>query len=345
MELSAKKIAELLNGSVEGDEEAVVNNVSKIESGIPNTLTFLSNPKYTKYIYTTKASVILVNKSFKAEQEIRATLIRVEDAYVALAILLDFAQKHIPQLSGIHELAYVAKSAVIGNDVYIAPFVYIGENAVVGDNTKIFPHTYIGDSTSVGSNCHFASGVKVYQECKIGNNCIFHSGVVVGSDGFGFVMQTQTLHKKIPQVGNVIIEDDVEIGANTTIDRAAIGSTQIKKGAKLDNLIQIAHGVEVGENTLICAQTGISGSTKVGRDCILGGQVGIVGHVQVADEVKIQAQSGVASVIKEKGAMLQGSPAFNIKEYLRSYVFFRRLPDMMKKIADMEKRIKELESK
>lgn len=344
MRFTAGDIAKVLEGKVEGDPNIEVSGISGIEEGTPGTLSFLANPQYKKFIYTTGASIVLVNNDFASDQKIKTTLIRVKDAYHAFATLLELynRQKHSKQ--GIEKYSFVDESAELGKNIYVGAFVYIGKNVKIGNNVKIYPHVYIGDSSEINNDVILHSGVKVYNDCLIGNNCIIHSGVIIGSDGFGFASQSDNNYKKIPQLGNVIIEDYVEIGSNTTIDRATIGSTMIRKGVKLDNLIQVAHNVEIGENTVIAAQTGISGSTKIGRNCMIAGQVGIIGHLRIADEVKIAAQSGITKSIKEKGATVQGSPAYEYNQYQRSYVVFRRLPELKKQIESLEKQLYELKS-
>lgn len=342
MEFTAQDIAEFLNGEVDGDGSVKVNDVSRIEEGKPGTLSFLANPKYEHHLYTTQSTIVLVNKNFKAEKEVKTTLIRVDDAYQALAQLLEMYEQSKPQRIGIEEPSYISKTAKLGEKIYVGAFAYIGTNVKIGNNVKIFPHTYIGDNVIVGDNTVFNSGVKVYDNCKIGADCIFHSGVVIGGDGFGFAPSSANDYKKVPQVGNVVIEDHVEIGANTCVDRATMGSTIIRKGVKLDNLIQVAHNVEIGENTVIASQSGIAGSAKIGQNCMIGGQVGIVGHLSIADEVKIAAQSGVGRTIKEKGVVLQGSPAFDFGPYQKSYVLFKNLPKLREQINNLEKEIKKL---
>lgn len=342
MEFTAQDIAEFLNGEVDGDGNVKVNGVSRIEEGKPGTLSFLANPKYEHHLYTTQSTIVLVNKNFKAEKEVKPTLIRVDDAYQALAQLLEMYEQSKPQKIGIEEPSYISKTAKLGEKIYVGAFAYIGTNVQIGNNVKIFPHTYIGDNVIVGDNTVFNSGVKIYDNCKIGADCIFHSGVVIGGDGFGFAPSSANNYKKVPQVGNVVIEDYVEIGANTCVDRATMGSTIIRKGVKLDNLIQVAHNVEIGENTVIASQSGIAGSAKIGQNCMIGGQVGIVGHLSIADEVKIAAQSGIGRTIKEKGVVLQGSPAFDYGPYQKSYVLFKNLPKMREQINNLEKQIKKL---
>ncbi len=338
MEFTAQKIAELLNGDVEGNKDVILNKLSKIEEGEEGSLSFLANPKYTKFVYSTKASAVIVAKTFTPEKPFNTTLIKVEDPYTAFAQLLDFYNQMKFNKSGISKMVSIPDSAKIGKDIYIGDFVAIGENVIIGDNAKIYPHTYIGDNAKIGENVALFSGVKIYPDCVLGKNCTIHAGAVIGSDGFGFAPQSDKNYKKIAQVGNVILEDDVEIGSNTTIDRATLGSTIIRKGVKLDNLIQIAHNVEIGENTVIAAQTGISGSTKIGKNCMIGGQVGIIGHLIIADEVKIAAQSGLSKNIHKKGSIVQGSPAFDIRKYMQSYVHFRNLGNIVERISKLEKK-------
>lgn len=345
MEFSAKQIAELLKGEIEGNENVRVNDITKIEEGKSGALAFLANPKYEKYIYITNASVVLVNKDFKPDKKVTPTLIRVENAYESFAVLL----QHVVNLtakqnkkSGIDELAYIDETAKIGKDVYIAPFVYVGKNVEIGDNVQLFPHCFIGDNSKIGNNTMFAAGVKIYHNCRVGTNCVIHAGAVIGSDGFGFAPNSENEYRKIPQIGNVIIEDHVEIGANTTVDRATMGSTIIRKGVKLDNLIQVGHNVEIGNNTVMAAQVGISGSTVIGKDCMFGGQVGVIGHAKVADKVKVGAQSGIANDIKEEGVSIQGSPAIPMREQFKSIIYYQRLPQTDKRIAKLEKQVEEL---
>lgn len=316
-----------------------VTGVSKIEEGKPGTLAFLANPKYNKYIYTTQASVVLVNKDFEAEQPINATLIRVADAYRAIAQLLEMYEQMQPQKTGIEQPSFIDGSAKLGEFAYVGAFAYIGQNTQIGNNVKIYPHAYIGDNVTIGNNTVVYSGVKVYKHCKIGNNCIIHAGAVIGSDGFGFAPDENNVYKKIAQVGNVVVEDDVEIGANTTIDRATMGSTFIRKGAKLDNLIQVAHNVEIGENSVIAAQTGIAGSTKIGKNVMFGGQVGIAGHLTLADGTKLAAQSGVSTNIKEPNTVWMGAPAMDARQYNRAYVVFRKLPELASQLNQLQKEI------
>ncbi|MCF8348124.1 MAG: UDP-3-O-(3-hydroxymyristoyl)glucosamine N-acyltransferase [Bacteroidales bacterium] len=338
MKFTAQQIAEALGGTVEGNPQVEVSNLSKIEEGTPGTLSFLANPKYTPFIYATKASIVIVNEDFAADQPVSTTLIRVKNAYASFADLLAMYQQTKTKRQGISPKAYIAESAEIGSNVYIGEFASIGEHTVVGDNCQIYPNATVGYNCKIGSDTVLYSNVTVYDDCRIGNQCTLHSGTVIGADGFGFAPQDTQEYRKVPQIGNVIIEDMVEIGANTTIDRATLGSTVIKKGAKIDNLIQIAHNVEIGENTVIAAQTGISGSTKIGRNCMIGGQVGIVGHLTIADKVMIAAQSGIGKSITEEGAIVEGSPAFNIRDYQRSYVHFRRLDQLVKRVNQLERK-------
>lgn len=341
MEFTARQIAELIQGEVVGNPEAKVSYVSKIEEGKTGTISFLANPKYTPYIYDTEASIVIVNKSLELERDTKATLIKVEDAYSAFASLLEVYNKIKFNKEGVSEQAYISSSAKIGTDVYIGEFAVISDNAKIGNNTKIFPRVFIGDNVVVGDNTIIHPGANIYSDNIIGSNCIIHAGAILGSDGFGFAPQADGNYKKIAQIGNVIVEDNVEIGANTTVDRATMGSTIIRKGVKLDNLIQIAHNVEIGENTVISAQTGISGTTKIGKNCLIGGQVGIVNHITIADEVKIAAQSGIGKNILKKGEVVQGSPAFNISMYQKSYVHFRNFHAIKQKLDELEKLIKE----
>ncbi|PKP52874.1 MAG: UDP-3-O-(3-hydroxymyristoyl)glucosamine N-acyltransferase [Bacteroidetes bacterium HGW-Bacteroidetes-1] len=341
MEFSAQQIAELLSGTVEGNPDIKVSNIARIEGGQPGTLTFLANPKYTPFIYETKSSIVIVNNGFLPEFPIHATLIRVADSYSAFAQLLEWYQK-ISEKSGVSSLAYIAADAKVGEDGYVGEFAFIGEKAVIGKHVKIFPQVYVGDNCEIGDDTIIYPGVKLYGGTKVGKKCILHAGCVLGSDGFGFAVQQDQQYKKVPQTGIVVLEDYVEIGANTTIDRATLGETIIRKGVKLDNLIQVAHNVEIGENTVIAAQTGISGSTKIGSNCMFGGQVGLAGHIVIADGVKIAAQSGVGSHIREKDSVLMGSPAFALSDFKRSTVHFKRLDQMAKKIAELEEKVSQL---
>ena len=342
MEFSAKQIAELINGEVVGNPDVTVNNVSKIEDGKPGTITFLANPKYTNYIYETKASIVLVNKTFKPEREVQATMVMVEDAYTSVAKLMQMYVDSKPRKSGIEQPSFISESATVGEFPYIGAFAYIGDNVKIGNNVSVYPNAYIGDNVVIGDNSIVYAGVKVYHDCVIGNNCILHAGSVVGSDGFGFAPGADGEYTKIPQLGNVILEDGCEIGANTALDRATMGSTVLKKGVKLDNFVQIAHNVEVGENTVIAAMSGIAGSTVIGKNCMFGGHSGVVGHLKVADEVKLGAYTGVAGNVKKKGAVLRGAPAFEAGSFSRAWVNVRRLPDMAKEVEELKKEIKKL---
>ena len=340
MEFSAQQIAGFLNGTIEGDPNVKVSNFSKIEEGKPGTLTFLANLKYAHHIYNTEASIVLVNNDFKPEQQIRATLVKAETAYAALAMLLNLVEQSKSKKKGVDSTAFIAASAIVSDDCYVGNFAYIGEGVKMGKNCMVYPHAYIGDHVTVGDNCVFYPHATVYENCIIGNNCILHAGSVVGADGFGFAPEGET-YKKIPQLGNVIIEDDVEIGANTTIDRAVMDSTIIHRGVKLDNLVQIAHNVEVGENTVMAAQVGIAGSVKVGKHCMFGGQVGLAGHIHVADHVVFGAQAGVISDVKEATTLL-GAPAINAKNFMRSSAIFNRLPDIYRSLGQMQREIEQL---
>lgn len=342
MKFTASQIAEYLKGVVEGDPEVIVGDVSKIEDGKAGTLAFLANPKYEKYIYETDASVVLVNKDFKPVRPVSCTLVRVDDSYQAIASLLQLREEMKPVPSGIDKDVYIAPSVKKGKDIYIGHYSVISAGTVIGDNVIIHPQVFIGENVFIDDNTVLHPGVKVYRECHIGKGCTLHAGVVIGSDGFGFAPRTDKNYRKIPQVGNVILEDHVEIGSNTTIDRAMIGSTIIRKGVKLDNLIQVAHNVEIGENTVIAAQSGIAGSTKIGAGCMIGGQAGIVGHLKIADGVKIAAQSGIGISINEDNQVVQGSPAFQYGNYQRSYVLFKKLPAIYKQLRKAENDIEDL---
>lgn len=345
MEFTAATIAGFLNGEIEGNPDIKVNTVAKIEEGQNGALSFLANPKYENYLYTTKSSVVLVNKSFVPSAKVDATLIKVENAYEAFASLLRLVDQSRPRKKGIHTTAIIEATAKIGSDVYIGPYAYIGENSVIGDGCSVYPHVFIGDNTKLGKNCTINPGVKIYHDCLVGESCIIHAGTVIGSDGFGFAPQSESEYMKIPQLGNVIIEDHVEIGANVTIDRATMGSTIIRKGVKLDNLIQIGHNVEVGENTVMAAQTGIAGSTKVGKNCMFGGQVGIAGHIKIANGTKIGAQAGILGEVKEENTIILGSPAIDYKQFFKSSVIFKKLPELKTKIDALEKEVESLKKK
>ncbi len=343
MQFPAVQIALLINGKVEGDAAANVTSFGKIEEAKEGQLTFFANPKYEDFLYSTNASVIIINEDYELKQPVMATLIRVPDAYTAFATLLSKYQEIVKQqLKGIQEPSYIAKTAVYGQNVFIGAFAYIGENVTIGNNSKIFPHAFIGDNVTIGDNCIIHPGVKIYDGCKVGNQVTIHAGTVIGSDGFGFAPQADGSLKKVPQIGNVLIEDDVEIGANATIDRATIGSTIIRSGAKLDNLIQIAHNVEVGHSTVIAAQAGVSGSTKIGNGVMIGGQAGIVGHIQIADGSKINAQAGLGKSLKVPGTAVTGSPAYDYNQAIRSQAIARNLPEMEKRIKELEALVKQL---
>jgi UDP-3-O-[3-hydroxymyristoyl] glucosamine N-acyltransferase len=341
---TAQQIAGLLNGTVEGSPNVEVFKLSKIEEGESNSLSFLSNPLYTPYIYTTDASIVIVGKDLVLEKPVKSTctLVRVHDPRLAFTKVLEIYSQIKNNKTGIEQPSFIAGSAKLGSDCYVGAFTYIGENTVVGKNTKLYPNVYLGDNVVIGDNTVLYAGVKVYADCKIGSNCVIHAGVVIGSDGFGFAPNSQNNYQKVPHIGNVIIEDYVEIGANTAIDRATLGATIIRKGAKLDNLIQIAHNVEIGENTVIAGQSAIAGSSKIGKNCMLGGQVGVIGHLTIADGVKIAGQSGVGQNVDTPGEIIQGSPAFGIGNYKRSYVLFKNLPQLQAKITQLEKLITEI---
>jgi UDP-3-O-[3-hydroxymyristoyl] glucosamine N-acyltransferase len=339
MKFTARQIAEVLNGKVEGDPEVVVSGLAKIEEGLPGTMTFLANPIYIPHIYTTKASVIVVNEDFVPTQPIEGTLIRVENAYASFAKLLEIYQNMLSDKKGISSLAFISKTAKIGEEVYIGEFVSVGENVVIGNNVRLFPQTFIGDNVTIGDKTTVFAGVKIYHDCVVGRDCTLHAGIVIGADGFGFAPVTDNQYKKLIHAGNVVIHDNVEIGANTTVDRATLGSTVIRSGAKIDNLIQIAHNVEIGENTVIAAQTGISGSTKIGKNCLIAGQVGIIGHLNIGDNVKIGAQSGIEHDIRD-GEVFLGTPALEVGKTRRLYVHWRNFDQLVKKIYQLEKLLK-----
>lgn len=340
MKFTATQIADILQGEVVGNPNALVSKLSKIEEGEEESLTFLANPKYNSYIYTTKATVTIVNKNFLPEKNITTTLIKVDDAYTSFSKLLQYYNEVKNNKIGREQPYFISETATIGANEYIGAFSYIGENVKIGDNVKIYPNSYIGDNVVIGDNCVVFAGVKIYSESIIGKNCKIHSGSIIGSDGFGFTPNENGEYIAVPQTGNVIIEDNVDIGSNATIDRATLGSTVIRKGVKLDNQIQIAHNVEVGKNTVIASQSGIAGSTKVGENCMIGGQVGIVGHITIGNNVKIQAQSGIGRNLKD-GSIVQGSPAFGYSDWNKSYVHFKNLP---KTIATLHKLEKEFNS-
>lgn len=343
MEFTAGQIATIIQAKVEGDIARTVNSFGKIEEARQGQLSFLANPKYEDFLYTTQASIIIINDNLQLRHPVEATLLRVPDAYSAFAVLLDtYQQMRYHSLTGIQDPVYIDKTAIVGKNVYIGAFAYIGEKVVLGDDVKIFPNTFIGNQVTIGNSTMLHAGVKIYRECVIGNNVTIHAGTVIGSDGFGFAPQADGTFKKVPQIGNVVIEDNVEIGANATIDRATIGSTIIKAGAKLDNLIQVAHNVEVGHNSVIAAQAGVSGSTKIGNNVMIGGQAGIVGHLQIADGAKINAQSGVSKSIRTPNAVVTGSPAHDYTAALRSQALNRHLPELEKRVSELEKILKSL---
>ena len=340
MEFTAQQIAAFLRGTVEGDPEVKVSNFSKIEEGKPGTLTFLANPKYEHHIYHTEASIVLVNQDFTPTAPIHTTLIRVENAYTALAQLLNMVEQAKSKKSGVDSTAFIAPTASVGEDCYIGNMSYIGERVKLGNNCQVYPFAYIGDNVEIGDNTILYPHVTVYHDCRIGQHCILHAGSVIGADGFGFAPEGEQ-YKKIPQLGNVVIEDNVEIGANTTIDRAVMDSTIIRQGVKLDNLIQIAHNVEVGENTVMAAQVGIAGSVKVGKHCMFGGQVGLAGHIQIADDVTLGAQAGVISSVKEATTLL-GAPAIQARNFMRSSAIFNRLPELYRTIGQLQREVETL---
>ncbi len=343
MEFSAKQIASFINGRVEGDENATVNSFAKIEEGKKGAISFLSNPKYIHYIYDTESTIVLIDSNLEIEKPVKATLIRVDNAYECVAKLLQLYESYKPKKKGIDPLASISPSATIGEDVYIGPFACIGDGASIGDGTQIYPHTVVGDGATVGNNSLLYPNVTIYHDCKVGNNVTIHAGAVIGADGFGFAPGPEG-YDKIPQIGIVTIEDDVEIGANTCIDRSTMGSTVIKKGVKLDNLIQVAHNVEVGENTVMSAQVGIAGSTKIGSWCMFGGQVGLAGHIHIGDRTSLGAQSGVPGNIKGNQTLI-GTPPMEPKAYFKSQAIFRKLPEMYREINELKKQLEELKNK
>lgn len=345
MEFTSHQIAELLGGRVEGNGQSVINKLAKIEEATEGAISFLSNPKYEQYLYSTGASAVLVNKTFVPKEPVHTTLIYVEDAYASLSVLLDeYNRMKNFSKKGFENPYFASENVTFGDYCYVGAFAYIGRNSKIGTNVKIYPHVYIGDNVTIGNNTILYSGAKVYSDCVIGSHCTIHSGAVIGSDGFGFAPLPDGSFKTIPQIGNVIIEDHVSIGANTTIDCATMGSTVIHQGVKLDNLIQIGHNVEIGKNTVVAAQTGISGSTKLGENCMIGGQVGIVGHITLADRTSIGAQSGLGGSVKNAGTALSGSPAFDYKTNLKAFAIYKKLPQLMKRIEQLEEKIISLDS-
>jgi len=338
MKFTAAQIADILEGEVVGNPNAEVYKLSKIEEGTAGSLTFLANPKYINFIYTTQATITIVNATFVPEQEISTTLIKVEDAYQSFSKLLEYYNQVKLMKSGIEQPSVISEGVTYGSDLYLGSFCYIGKNVTIGNNVKIYPNSFIGDNVSIGDNCVFFAGVRIYSETVIGSNCTLHSGTIIGSDGFGFAPQEDGTYKKVPQIGNVIIEDDVEIGSCTTVDRATLGATIIRKGVKLDNHIQVAHNVEIGENTVIASQTGIAGSTKIGKNCMIGGQVGFAGHLVIGDHVKIQGQAGITRNLSD-GETVQGTPAFTYGDYAKSYVHFKNLPKIVSELEQLKKQL------
>lgn len=347
MEFSAQQIASLLEGEIVGNADITVSGLSKIEEGEKGTLSFLANPKYEDHIYSTEASIVIINKSFEPQQEInsKTTLIKVEDAYSCFAKLLGMYDQAMAKAPQIEKMSFVSESATIGKDVYIGAFAYISDGAVIEDGAHIYPNSYIGDNVRIGASTKLFAGVKIYRDCVIGKSCTIHSGAIIGADGFGFTPNSENNYQKVPQIGNVILEDHVEIGANTCIDRATLGSTIIRKGVKLDNLVQIGHNVVINDNTVMAAQVGVAGSTKLGKNMMVGGQVGIVGHISLADGVMIGAQAGVPKTIKKEGTVLLGSPAYDADDYKKSYMGFRRLPQILDRLRAVEEELKKLKEK
>ncbi len=343
MEFTARQIADFVNGTVEGNAETKVTTFAKIEEGRTGAISFLSNPKYTHYLYDTQSSVVLVNNDLQLEHPVKATLIRVDNAYECVARLLQMYESMKPRKKGIHPQACIAETAHVGDDCYVGAFAYIGENVTIGKGTQIYPHVVVEDNATIGEGCVLYPNVSVYHDCQIGNRVILHSGAVIGADGFGFA-PGENGYDKIPQIGNVVIEDDVEIGANACVDRSTMGSTIVHRGAKIDNLVQIAHNVEVGEHTVMSAQVGIAGSTKVGRWCMFGGQAGFAGHITVGDHTNVGAQCGVNSSVKGNESLI-GSPAQEPKSFFRSSVIFKKLPDMYRELEALKKKVDELASR
>ena len=345
MKFTVNQIATLLNGEVRGDDSLIISQLSKIEEGSQGDISFLANAKYEPFLYTTNATAVIVSKDFEPKKAFSTTLIVVENAYTAFTQLLEEYQKILNfSKKGIEQPVFVGENTSIGEEIYQGAFSYIGKNCKIGTNVKIYPQVYISDNVSIGDNTIIYAGVKVYENCIIGNQCVVHSGAVIGSDGFGFAPQTDGTYKTIPQLGNVILEDNVSIGSNSTIDCATMGSTIIRKGAKIDNLVQIAHNVEIGENTVIAAQTGVAGSTKIGKNCVIAGQVGVNGHITVADGTKVGGQAGVTRSVKKEGVSINGTPAFELHDYLRSMSVLRKLPALEKQVRALEEQIEELVS-
>lgn len=338
MEFSVNQIAGMIGGEVEGDGERIVDNLGKIEEGKAKTISFLSNEKYESYIYKSDAAAIIVKNNFTPKNTIKPALIKVEDPYSAFTLLLEEYNKILTySKSGVESPAFIGKECSVGENIYRGAFSYIGNNAKIGNNVKIYPQAHIGDNVEIGDNTVIFQGVKIYADCKIGKNCNIQAGTVIGSDGFGFAPQSDGTYKTIPQLGNVILEDNVSIGANTTIDCATLGSTIIRKGAKIDNLVQIAHNVEIGENTVIASQTGVSGSTKVGKNCVIAGQVGIVGHIELADHTTVGAKSGISKTVKKTNTIISGTVAIDHKQYLKATTLFKRLPELHQQVQQLEK--------
>jgi UDP-3-O-[3-hydroxymyristoyl] glucosamine N-acyltransferase len=345
MEISVNQIAGMIGGTVEGDGERIVDNLGKIEEGKARTISFLSNDKYEHFIYTSEAAAIIVKNSFAPKSVIKAALIKVEDPYSAFTKLLEEYNKLMSYAkSGVESPAFIGEGSSVGENIYRGAFSYVGNNVKIGSNVKIYPQAHLGDNVEVGDNTIIYQGVKIYADCKIGKNCNIQAGTVIGSDGFGFAPQSDGTYKTIPQLGNVILEDNVSIGANTTIDCATLGSTIIRKGAKIDNLVQIAHNVEIGENTVIASQAGISGSTKIGKNCVLAGQVGIVGHIELADHTTVSAKSGISKTVKKPNSIISGTVGFEHKQYLKASTLFKRLPELHQQVQQLEKIVLNLPS-
>ena len=340
--MTAKALSEYLGGTLEGDPDVEVFKPARIEEGMAGSVGFIANPKYEQFAYTTGCSVLIINKDLNLKEQVKPVLIRVEDAYTAFSRVLEKYQSSGNGQTGVEQPSFISASAVLGKNLYIGAFSYISENVKVGDNVRLYPNVFLGANVEIGEHTTIYPGVRIYKDTKIGARCVIHANVVIGSDGFGFAPQSDGTFKKIPQTGNVVIEENVEIGANATIDRATVGSTYIKKGVKIDNLVQIAHNVEIGENTVVAAQAGISGSTKIGANVMVGGQAGFVGHISIADGAKINAQSGVSKSIKEKGAAVTGSPAFDYTASLRSQAIYKSLPELQQKIKALEEELKNI---
>lgn len=344
MQFTVQQIAQILGGEIEGDAQTLISSLGKIQEAKSGDIAFLANPKYENFIYTTQATAVIVGKDFEPKQSVSTTLIRVKDAYSAFSQLLQVYEKMIAvEKKGKESPCFIHETATLGEDIYVGAFAYIGENAKIGNRTKIYPNVYIAENVIIGENTVVYAGVKIYKNCVVGSNCVIHAGAVIGSDGFGFAPQSDGSFQTIPQIGNVILEDNVSIGANTTIDRATMGATIIKKGAKIDNLVQIAHNVVVGENTVIAAQAGIAGSTEIGSNCMLGGQVGLAGHIKIANKTILGAQSGLGGNIEEEGLQLQGSPAFAVKDFYKTYAVFKKLPELYRQINALERKLQNLQ--